>query len=52
LIVLTVGNVVLALFLMGWQAEGFLDGLIVLTAFGLGGVYNYLVLEKLENIRV
>jgi hypothetical protein len=51
LIAMTIGDVVLALFLMGWKADGFLDALIVLSAFGLGGAYNYLVLEKLEDMR-
>jgi len=48
---LTLVNVLLALWFMGWEVHGLLDSLMVLTGGVMGGFYNFLVLERLESLR-
>jgi hypothetical protein len=52
LVGLTLLNLLVALALMGFSVAGILESLLILVAFLAAGVYNYLVLDKLEDLRV
>jgi len=51
LLALTLFDALLALFFLGFRLDGYLAPLLALVATALAGVYNYLVLDQLEELR-